>query len=308
MIETAPPLRFDNVQEPSLDLEDSLRLADQFFLVASGIIDLFDPSWLTDELPAWIADSSRRAKLKSPIIYLALAIGAQGRARDESDEMVAEQCFGYGRHLAVLTFMDNPSLSTVQVFILITYYMLAACRRNGAFTNLGVAVRAAYALGIHRHETNVAFIQEEGISRERAWKTLRVCDLFLSASMGRLPATSETDCSIPWALLDSTANRESSTISSQVSSAIFRICDVFERILVEVYSRRAVTLELAGSISRQHRQWTQELPKTLRIDGLQESHAARSLGLSPRLGSGIVTMAYYYSIILLTRPFLTFKV
>ena len=253
MIETAPPLRFDDVKEPSLDLGDSLALADQFFLVASGIIDLFDPSWLTDELPTWIADSSRRAKLKSPTIYLALAIGAQGRARDESDEMIAEQCFGYGRQLAVLTLMDDLSLLTVQAFILITYYMVAACRRNGAFANLGVAVRAAYALGIHRHETNVAFVREEGMSRERAWKTLRVCDLFLSASMGRPPATSETDCNIPWASLDSAADRESSSVSSQVSSAIFRICDVFERILVEVYSTRAVTLELAGSISRQHR-------------------------------------------------------
>src|SRR6202012_3008262 len=98
----------------------------------------------------------------------------------------------YGRQLAMFTLIDDPSLTTVQAFTLITYYMIAACRRNAAFTNLGVAVRAAYTLGIHLHETNVAFVRKEGISRERAWKSLRVCDLFLSASMGRPPATSET--------------------------------------------------------------------------------------------------------------------
>lgn len=308
MIETTPPLRFDNVQEPTLSIEDAISIAHQFFLVASGIIDFFDPPWLTDELSTWVADSSRREKPKSPIIYLALAIGLQGRARDEADDVIAEQCFGYGRQLAVFTLMDNPSLLTVQAFTLITYYMLAACRRNGAFTNLGVAVRAAYALGIHRHETNIAFVPEEGISRERAWKTLRVCDLFLSASMGRPPGTSETGCNIPWASLTPATDRENSTVPSQVFSAIFRICHIFERILVEVYSRRSVSLELAKSISRQHREWTEELPQTLRIDGLDGLDAVQSQGVSRPHGSIIVTMAYYYSIILLTRPFLTFKV
>ena len=308
MIETTPPVRFDNVQEPLLDLEKAISLANQFFLVASGIIDLFDRSWLIDILPTWIEDPLRKEQLKSPSIYLALAIGAQGRAQDEADEIVAEKCFGYGRQLAMLTLMDDPSLLTVQAYTLVTYYMVAACRRNAAFTNLGVAARAAYALGIHRHETNVSFVPEEGISRERAWKTLRVCDLFLSASMGRPPATSDADCNIPWASLDPVADGESSTVSSQVYSAIFRICHIFERILTEVYSRRSVSLELAGSISRQHREWTEKLPRMLKVDGLDEPNAARVSGVSHRLGSGIVIMAYYYSIILLSRPFLTFKV
>ena len=159
-----------------------------------------------------------------------------------------------------------------------------------------------------RHETNVAFVPEEGISRERAWKTLRVCDLFLSASMGRPPATLDTDCNTPCASLEPVVDRESSTVPSQVSSAIFRICHVFERILVEVYSRRAVSLELAGSIPRQRREWTEALPRMLKIIGLDEPAAAQSYGISHRLGFGIVTLAYYYSIILLSRPFPTFKV
>jgi hypothetical protein len=245
---------------------------------------------------------------KSTIFYLALAIGAQARARDEYDELLAEQCFGYGRQLATYTMMDDPSLSTVQAFTLITYYMIAACRRNAAFTNLGVAVRAAYTLGIHLHETNTAFVKEEGILRERAWKSLRVLDLFLSASMGRPPGTSEAVCNIPWASIESNSDGAISNAASQVFSAIFRICHVFERILVEVYSKKAVSLELARSISKQHRQWTEELPRTLKIDRLQESDEAPGFGMSPRHGSGIVTMAYYYSIVLLTRPFLTSRV
>jgi hypothetical protein len=46
----------------------------------------------------------------------------------------------------------------------------------------------------------------------------------------------------------------------------------------------------------------------LKVDGLDEPNAAPESVISHRLGSRIVTMAYYYSIILLSRPFLTFKV
>lgn len=208
MVESSPALRYETAQEISLDLDTALALADQYFVAVSGCLDLFDPPWLTSELPAWVARPLHRSKPKSAIIYLALAIGAQGRAQNESDEMIAEQCFAYGRQFAMFDLMDDPSLPTVQAFTLITYYMIAACRRNAAFTNLGVAVRAAYALGIHRHEANSAFIRDEGISRERAWKTLRVCDLYLSASMGRPPATSESFCNISWESLESASNRE----------------------------------------------------------------------------------------------------
>jgi hypothetical protein len=307
-IESTPFLRFEDARDVSLSLENAQSLADQFFLVASGILDLFDPPWLTAQLPVWTKDASQRSKPKSAIIYLALAIGAQGSACDESDKLVAEQCFAYGRQLAMFNLIDDLSLSTVQAFILITYYMIAACRRNAAFTNLGVAVRAAYTLGIHLHETNDAFVREEGISRERAWKSLRVCDLFLSASMGRPPATSETVCSIPWTSSESISDRDNSSVASQVSSAMFRICNVFERILVEVYSKKTVTLELARSISRQHRLWTEELPRMLKIDGLGDANTAQNCGMSARDGSSVVTMAYYYSIVLLTRPFLSFRV
>jgi hypothetical protein len=77
-------------------------------------------------------------------------------------------CFGYGCQLATTSLTDDPSLSTVQAFILIAYYKIAACRRNAAFANLGVAVRAAYTLGIHLHEANAAFFCEQGMFQERA--------------------------------------------------------------------------------------------------------------------------------------------
>jgi hypothetical protein len=294
--------------EPEPDLERSLALAEQYELAVSGVFDFFDISYLQTTIPPWVADPNRRDRPETPVIFLALAIGALGRAADDEDEDIAEKYFNYGRQQAVVLLMDDPCLMTVVAFSLISYYMLASCRRNGAFTNIGIAARAAYALGIHRHETNRAF---GGGARERAWKSLRVCDLFLSASMGRPPATSEADCNIPWsksfAKMSNGDYKDDRSVPTQEDSAIFRICLIFERILVEVFSRRAVSLDLAGSISQQHRQWTEELPSMLKIDGLLRNDTSTKATIQ-KLGTHIVTMAYYYSITLLCRPFLSFHV
>lgn len=308
MIEKDIPACLGNYPEPEPELEHSLVLAEQYGLAVSGVFDFFCVSYLHATIPRWVADPNRRSWRDTPVIFLALAIGALVHASEDDDDL-AERYFNYGRQQAVVHLMDDPCLSTVIAFSLISYYMLASCRRNGAFTNLGIAARTAYALGIHRHETNRA-IGDPG--RERAWKSLRVCDLFLSASMGRPPATSEADCSIPWSkAFDTEANnvesRDCSPLPSQEDSAILRICLIFERILVEVFSKRSVSLDLAGSISQQHRQWTEELPAMLKIDGLLRNSSSTMSNIQ-NLGTHIVTMAYHYSITLLCRPFLSFHV
>lgn len=129
--------------------------------------------------------------------------------------------------------------------------------------------------------------------------------------MGRPPATSEADCNIPWSKSFAKTNnghcKDDRSVPTQEHSAIFRVCLIFERILVEVFSRRAVSLDLAGSISQQHRLWTEELPSMLKVDGLLRNDTSTKASIQ-KLGAYIVTMAYYYSITLLCRPFLSFHI
>lgn len=122
-----------------------------------------------------------------------------------------------GTQLRHATLVDDPSIFTVQAFSLITWYMVTACRRIRAIMHLGFAVQPAYTLGIHRHEANSSFGPHIAKSRERAWKTLRVCDLFLSASMGRPSITSRIDSNIP-------SESSSSDANERLASAMNRIC------------------------------------------------------------------------------------
>src|SRR3954464_11984316 len=62
---------------------------------------------------------------------------------------------------------------------------------------IGMAVRSAYALGLHREETmnDFIFTQVQMTVRGNLWKTLFILDRFLAASLGRPTAISEDDCS-----------------------------------------------------------------------------------------------------------------
>jgi hypothetical protein len=286
--------------------EGSKDLIQQYLLATSGVLDLFDAEDLLQQLPHLLqGNSSDQNEFTSSIYYLVFAIGTQARC-DRNDENLAEMYFNYGRQLAMLSFMDDPSVLTIQSYALITMYMLGACRRNGAFMNLGIAVRAAHALGLHRHDTSSLFCARECQIRERVWKSIRVLDLFLSASLGRPFATSEVENDVmTW---NRSAGQHEGSIDAQSFSAVVSICFIFERILTEVYGKRMVSTDLVESISQQHREWTAALPTGLKIDGLSKQDDDSSGNLRQVIGRTHLSNAFYWSIILLTRPFLVYQV
>ncbi|RMZ90826.1 hypothetical protein DV736_g1921, partial [Chaetothyriales sp. CBS 134916] len=345
---TSDPLRHTMVENKSpypslqkmyalqkLGLAEAKELVRGYTLATSGVIDLFDVEDIAQGIEKWCSSKSgavdkdeeerqQRQQQQSGVsefsastYYLVLAIGMQVRGMQgrelksngngvASGGSQAEMYLQRGRELVTSSFMEDPSVLTVQSYILIVFYMLTVCRRNGAFMLLGIAVRAAYALGLHRSDISSLFETKERRTRERVWKSLRTLDLYMSASLGRPPATSEIDGgSVSWDGKE--RSYEGVKVNGLDSSAMLRMCFIFERILNEVYCRREIRVQLVESISRQYRDWTLQLPVGLRTDGLdlkegEEQTLAQTIGVAHLKG------AYYWSIILLTRPFLIFKV
>ncbi|KAL4981352.1 fungal-specific transcription factor domain-containing protein [Aspergillus falconensis] len=284
------------VQPPSND--KAQRLARQYVLATSPLLDLFDLEEFHPRLANWIGNPTGDEDTVSSIFYLVLAIGAQV---SDTNQTLAEQYFVSGRQLAFSAFTETPSLYTIQSYVLISMYMLGACRRNGAFMNLGIALRAAYAVGIHRRDANSLFTARERRARERVWKSLRMMDLFLSASLGRPPATSDFDYDLRE---DEVSRRESHLTRDQLSTTVVSLCRIFERVLTEVYMRQVVSINLAENISNQHRAWVRTLPAFLQL----QTERLDSRTLEESLAAAHVFGSYYWSIILLTRPFLIFWV
>ncbi|KAL4977788.1 coma-domain-containing protein [Aspergillus desertorum] len=283
-------------EPPSND--EAQRLARQYVLATSPLLDLFDLEEFHPRLASWIGNPTGDEDMVSSIFYLVLAIGAQVT---DTNQTLAEQYFVSGRQLAFSAFTETPSLYTIQSYVLISMYMLGACRRNGAFMNLGIALRAAYAVGIHRRDANSLFTARERRARERVWKSLRMMDLFLSASLGRPPATSDFDYDLRE---DEVSRRGSHLPRDQLSTTVVSLCRIFERVLTEVYMRQVVSINLAENISNQHRAWVRTLPAFLQL----QTERLNSRTLEESLAAAHVFGSYYWSIILLTRPFLIFWV
>ncbi|PGH16789.1 hypothetical protein AJ80_05104 [Polytolypa hystricis UAMH7299] len=234
---------------PKPDLNEAKYLI-RWFMVATGcVMEIFDEEDLCTHLSEW---------LESPA--------------EEANEISSIYC-SYGRYLTASGLMEDPSIALVQSSALITMYLLGASRRNTAFMYLGLAVRAAYTLGLHQQDVAALFGPEEYATRERLWKAIRVLDLFMSASLGRPPSTCETR--------DTTAKPNYSASND--------LCAIFETILTDFYAKRMISTELLEQTSERHRRWAGRLLEGLVADNIQPE-------------------AYYWTIILLARPFLVERI
>lgn len=310
MVEVTPVPKF--VMSPASvmrkpPLHEAKELVRQYLFAASGIIDLFDPTDIMAHLSHWVVDGSAdTTDLNCSIYYLVMAIGAQVQPNSGLEDK-AERYFDHGRKLVMASLLEEPSTLTIQASCLICFYLLTACRRNAAFMLFGIAARAAYALGLHRSDISKLFEIRERRTRERTWKSVRVLDLFMSASLGRPPATSEVDGgNVSW----NKPSRDYDDIHLDTlnPSAILRLCFILERIINEVYCRREVSVQLVESISRQYRDWTFQLSEGLHTDGLDHGDKDPDIAMRRAIGVAHLKGAYYWSIIILTRPFLLFRV
>lgn len=286
---------------PKVALDDIAATVAAYRCVTSGMADLFaSDARLVDSICAWAGASNpaatHRAEDLSPAVcYLVLAIGTQQR-----DEERAQLYFEFARDHALASLNGSLSVDTVQAFLLVTIYMLCACQINGAFLFFGIAVRAAYSIGLHRTEVNSRFGPEVHRQRDRLWKSLRIVDLFLSTSMGRPPCTSDVDCTVPYRQVDDDGHEVPDVLNASV-----QIFLILEGIVLEVYSRRKISFQLTEGISRQLRDFSVRwLHHLKRVASVVDPSGADPPEVN---GACQVLASYYYAVMLVSRPFLMYE-
>ncbi|KAH7108809.1 hypothetical protein EDB81DRAFT_835241 [Dactylonectria macrodidyma] len=269
---------------------DAHYLVRWYLRATNSILILFDEPLLNHALSQWLQTPIDQLghQPMTTIFFLIFAIGSQ--TCPENRDNTAEKYFNYGRFLTGFQNVENPTISTIQAHVLITMYLLGASRRDAADMYLGIAVRAGYVLGIHRSDINAQSHAPEYATRERLWKVLRVLDLFMSTSLGHPPSTCETR--------DTTAEDNYSPSND--------LCAIFEAILNNVYSSHPVSKEALERISGHHRQWTKRYAKGLAADDIKSTEFIDTDEGKrvPNIGLYQIKEAYYWTIMLLARPFL----
>ncbi|KAF7121638.1 hypothetical protein CNMCM5793_009109 [Aspergillus hiratsukae] len=273
---------------PQLPSEEDVRYCIRWYTRATNcVFDLFSYNELVEKVIPWLGDK-RPSASKSCINFLVLAIGAQCGPRDMERE--ANAYFMHGRYLAMSQFFDKPRIVTVQIYALLAMYLLNASRRNAASMHLSVAVRTAYALGIHRPDATALFSATEASFRERVWKVLRILDLFLSTSLGHSPSTAETR----------------DTGSQRGYSASNDLCYIFEKILCELYEKQEVQPSALHHVSTHHREWAARFHEGLQVDHISADEYVGDEPGSKQLNIGLLHLkeAYYWTIMLCSFPYL----
>ncbi|EAQ89145.1 hypothetical protein CHGG_05764 [Chaetomium globosum CBS 148.51] len=203
------------ILESIIDFPDNVRLPsplpDKETADTCGLIEILDRASFLRSVEECYNDppSARNDFLCNLYLVLALGLLLAAPAPGSREEVVVQKQLAAQPDRAELFFRSARSMCdpgagfedddfwSIQSLSLMTIYMLIVSKRNRAYAYLGMAVRSAFALGLHREETmrDVIFTPNEMRARRNLWKTLFILDRFLAATLGRPTAISEDDCS-----------------------------------------------------------------------------------------------------------------
>lgn len=281
-------------------------------LQSSGILDLFTVDEIQSFLDRhnalspsnFIEEEDKHARAEQAALNMMLAIGSQCRGQNPFDSYNATRSFTCAQKTAFEGFLCDPSLDMVRIFLLMAFYMLGACHRNAAFMYLGIASKAACALGLHRKEQYKGLSTKECLVRWRTWKSLVILDTIVSSILGRpggLPSMRPED--------DSAYDGEEVIGDFDrprwlASRAVFTICSHIIELEQHLGNGNSMDSSTAETFLQRLRKWNETLPVELRHFA---SMKTATLGPPDRelfIGATHVACTYYFTIILVTRPFL----
>ncbi len=167
-----------------------------------------------------------------------------------------------------------------------------------------MAVRSAFALGLHREESMAVFQDEERLVRKNLWRTLFILDRFLSACLGRPTAISEEDCSdnafeTPRTVTTSPMGMCTDATHLEALDAAVKSCQVIGMTLKRVYSERKISTAVGQEIAARLETWNTDLPHSLHWRRLIDEQIDSNHGIAILH----INLLHCHSVMLLTRPF-----
>ncbi|KAF7197417.1 putative transcriptional regulatory protein [Pseudocercospora fuligena] len=290
---------------------DKYALVQLYREASSGILDLFTVAEVHGFLDRHnalspsniIDDNDKRTKAEQASLSMMLAIGHQCRGPNPFDSQNATRHFTCAQKWAFEGFLSDPSLDLVRVFLLMAYYMLGACHRNAAFMYLGIATKAACALGLHRKDQHKGLTMQECLVRWRTWKSLLILDTIVSSILGRpggLPARRPDDSTYD-------GDEDIGDLDRPrwlASKAVFGVCSHIIELEQQLGNGVISDAATAESFLQRLRTWNDSVPAELRHFASVKDTTLGPADREQFIGSVHVACSYYFTIILVTRPFL----
>ncbi|KAH8121759.1 hypothetical protein LI328DRAFT_157949 [Trichoderma asperelloides] len=303
MLETEPSAAADanDLQSTTynLDVESSLLYARIFEAATGGLLDIFGPLEVEDILVKIRTDASQSVGLyKHASIDLVVAIGAQCKSPMDAQQ-IGSVYFRQAQKRAFSGMLEDPTVDMVRAFLLMAFYMLGHCRRNTAFMYLGIASRAAVALGMHSRHSYADLKNPICQLRLRTWMSLCVLDMLVCSILGRPTATAGLRAELDTTIIGSSAPLDTRNCQSLFAS--YSILTIVNESVEALYGKKVASAAIVEQFLTKIENWSQKLPNFLR-NPLTSKKGSPSRKVAT--DSIHIACLYYFAITLVTRPIL----
>lgn len=279
--------------------------------------------FIPQELETLLTTIDPLTPTKRALTDVVIAIGLQCKPCEEPHDHGLSY-FRDAQSQAFAGMLEDPDIDMVRTFLLMAFYLLGECRRNTAFMYLGIAARAAVALGLHRRETYTDvddpqhqlrygtdifcpylwILIQDLFVRLLVWMSLRTLDVVVNALLGRPAATAGVHSNLN-ALMEETSVSSPQDRGVTCLVASCNIASLINSIVDKIYDRKQVTITVVEELLQRLENWNQALPEFLRkapssaFGSFADPSAAKGA-----IGKIHVSCLYYLAVTLVTRPIL----
>ncbi|KAG8406549.1 hypothetical protein J3459_018668 [Metarhizium acridum] len=283
---------------PELDVETKLLYSQCYRAVTEGFIDIFAPTEI--EQYFMLPDDSSFSPQKRAALGMVISIGAQCKSAASARD-IGQGYFRQAQAQAFQGMLEDPDIDVVRSFLLMAFYLLGECRRNAAFMYLGIATRAAVALGLHSQESYQNSNDLDDNKRIRIWVSLRIVDMLVNAILGRPAATAGLSSDVNTILEHVSQTEQTDEMACLIAS--HQIVSIINGIVDILYERKEISTSVVENLLNEIGSWSQSLPSCLRSPAKGRALSGSSY-TKGAIGSVHVSCLYYFAVTLVTRPIL----
>lgn len=233
----------------------------------------------------------------------------------QSPTMQSSAYFEFGFYLTK-KHMSKGKLWITEAYSLAYCYYQAKQQRNAAWLMLGMAIRNAQALGLHRRYINESFKDRKYIlHRRRLFRSLYLLDRITSILLGRPLIIDDYDwddfdCEDIFDIGEDGKPLESFRFQCMIESC--KISKLIGKVIRNFYLDGIINPYKAEKLAIELKLWSLNLPEELQIDKVfvKNSNPTRGSndGADNKMPLMIMHLSQLYAIVLLCRPFFMYLI
>lgn len=285
-----------------------IELVDLFHINVNSSLYVMDESYVIEHIVNPVYDRPLETKQnKFCLLYLIMSLAMLFKETTFMTINIgpakSSDYFDHGYNMLRETIEDGK-LWLTEAYYIVFFYFQTLCKRSTSWLCLGMAIRNAQALGLHRRSINNAFSRPEIAKHRRLlWRSLYVSDRACSILLGRPLQIIDWDWDdyndLSW--LDPEDNKSFCLVEMS------KVATLNGKIVQYLYSGSSFSGSKVENLANELREWSVNLPPSKRVDSIMRESGVISKD-SDAIGLLYLHLSQLYGICLLCKPCFLFVI